>query len=175
MRDQGMKKDHGKPRWELVPFEALEGMVRILEFGAEKYSAHGWKQLNSPEDRERIMAALLRHTFALMRGETIDPESGMPHIFHMQCNTMFLGYFEYKDQEAFSDADDAITIELPEPGTVLGTIMPGAAVFAGSFREPGRSAESHQVHREKCTCKTLGDINKCDKNCGQVAIIGGCE
>jgi hypothetical protein len=89
-----MKKDAGKPRWELVPFEALEGMVRVLEFGAEKYSKDGWKELNSPEDQERIMASLLRHTFALMRGETFDPESGLPHVFHMQCNTMFLGYFE---------------------------------------------------------------------------------
>jgi hypothetical protein len=33
---------------------------------------------------------MLRHLFAIMRGEDNDPESGLPHIDHVGCCWMFL-------------------------------------------------------------------------------------
>lgn len=49
-----------------------------------------------------VIESMQRHINALMRGENNDPESGLPHIGHIQCNAMFLGYMlKYK-----KDMDD---------------------------------------------------------------------
>lgn len=93
----------GKSRWSLVSFEALEPMVEVLEFGAEKYAPGNWANGGGLSHSE-TMESLARHLFALMRGEDIDPESGKPHIGHIQCNAMFLGHF-YKYPEEFNRDD----------------------------------------------------------------------
>lgn len=85
----GDRLNKGKLRWALVDFDALEDMVRVLEFGATKYDDHNWKKgLKSTE----VCESLLRHVFAFMRGEDIDKESGESHIGHILCNAMFLSY-----------------------------------------------------------------------------------
>lgn len=92
----GNRYNQGKPRWSLVDFDALEDMVKVLEFGATKYSDHNWKKgLKTTE----IVESLLRHIFAYLRGEDIDPESKLPHIGHILCNAMFLAYTQkYKPE-----------------------------------------------------------------------------
>ena len=83
----GTKYDQDKPRMDLLDAEALEGLARVLTFGATKYAAHNWRYGIS---NSRLIAALLRHTFAILRGEINDPESGHPHIDHVGCCWMFL-------------------------------------------------------------------------------------
>ena len=39
-----------------------------------------------------VCESLLRHTFALLRGELNDPESTKQHIGHIQANAMFISY-----------------------------------------------------------------------------------
>jgi len=46
--------------------------------------------------------SLLRHLTALLRGEMDDPESGEPHIGHLQCNAMFIAYM-LKNKPEFND------------------------------------------------------------------------
>lgn len=87
--DKAMKFNTGKHKWSLVDFKSFEGMVKVLEFGAEKYEAHNWKKgLPTSE----LSESLLRHLFAHMSGERIDPESGLPHLDHVACNVMFLNW-----------------------------------------------------------------------------------
>lgn len=89
--EQGQRHNEGKLRWSLVPQSALEPMVRVLEFGAEKYDDHNWKKgLPIVE----ICESLKRHLDAFMEGEDLDPESGLPHIGHIQCNAMFLAWMK---------------------------------------------------------------------------------
>lgn len=83
----GVKFDQGKPRMDLLDATALEGLAEVLTFGANKYAAHNWR---GGLHYSRLMAALLRHTFAIQRGERIDPESGLPHVDHIGCCWMFL-------------------------------------------------------------------------------------
>lgn len=83
----GTKYDGEKPRMDLLDPLALEGLAKVLTFGAQKYAAHNWRKGIA---NTRLLAALLRHTFAIMRGEDIDPESGYPHIDHVGCCWMFL-------------------------------------------------------------------------------------
>lgn len=83
----GTKYDQDKPRMDLLDAQALEGLAAVLTFGAQKYAAHNWR---GGINNSRLVAALLRHTFAILRGEYTDPESGLPHIDHVGCCWMFL-------------------------------------------------------------------------------------
>ena len=83
----GTKFDQDKPRVDLLDPLALEGIAKVLTFGAKKYSAHNWRGGIS---YSRLIGALLRHAFAIIRGEDIDPESGLPHVDHLGCCWMFL-------------------------------------------------------------------------------------
>ncbi len=88
----GVKDDGGKLMYNLLPWKAIKGLVTVLTFGAKKYSPNGWRTV--PEARERYTAALLRHIAARESGEVIDPESGLPHSWHILCNATFLAELE---------------------------------------------------------------------------------
>lgn len=85
--EAGVKFDGEKPRMDLLDPLALEGLAKVLTFGAQKYAAHNWRKGIA---NTRLIAAMLRHLFAIMRGEDLDPESGLPHIDHVGCCWMFL-------------------------------------------------------------------------------------
>lgn len=86
---QAERKNEGKLRWSLVDFKAVEEMGQVLEMGAEKYNPDNWKKgLN----REEILESTMRHLSSLFAGEECDPESGLPHTAHIQCNMMFYSF-----------------------------------------------------------------------------------
>lgn len=84
---KGMKFDKEKPRMDLLDADALEGLAKVLTFGAQKYAANNWR---NGIEYSRLTAAILRHLMAIQRGEDLDPESGLPHIDHLGCCWMFL-------------------------------------------------------------------------------------
>lgn len=97
------KFDQGKPDWSLVPFEALEGMVKVLEFGAKKYDSWNWTT-DGGFKWTRVLSSCFRHLFAWARGQDLDPESGLSHIHHAQCNLLFLAFY-LGNKEKFNKDD----------------------------------------------------------------------
>jgi hypothetical protein len=96
---QALRYNQGKVEWSLVDFKSLEPMVRVLEHGCQKYARNNWRK-GMPATQ--IIESMLRHTFKLLEGELVDPESGIEHIGHIQCNAMFLSHVlsekpEYND------------------------------------------------------------------------------
>lgn len=83
----GVKKDDGKNMLALLPFEALEQVGMVMTFGAQKYAAHNWR---GGFKWSRLISAALRHTFAFIKGEDKDPETGLSHIAHAICCLLFL-------------------------------------------------------------------------------------
>ena len=81
------KGDAGKVRLDLLPFAALEDVARVLEYGAAKYQPQGWRHVAGGHDR--YVAAALRHLHAHAGGETLDEESGLPHLAHAACSILF--------------------------------------------------------------------------------------
>lgn len=102
------KFDGKKNRLELIEPEFIEGLGRILSFGADKYEAHNWKLASSDEDQNRIYGALLRHLVAYHKGEKVDQETGESHLYHACCNLMFLDYQD-RQQGSFCGAMDEKT------------------------------------------------------------------
>lgn len=80
----------GKLQWRHVNWKYLEPMVKGLEYGAGKY---GMKNYMKGLDKTEVLESLLRHSFALLDGEEIDEESGLPHECLIQSNALFLGEF----------------------------------------------------------------------------------
>lgn len=87
-KELGLKYDFDKPRYDLLPANAIEELAKILTFGANKYAPNSWQAVDN--GLERYRAALLRHTFAIQRGELIDSESGLPHSAHAMCCAAFI-------------------------------------------------------------------------------------
>ena len=92
----GAKLDYGKTKWYLLPWKVIEGVAKVMTFGANKYSENGWQDV--PQARERYFAAMMRHFMLIESGEITDPDSGLPHWAHMVCNAVFLGHFMSKDR-----------------------------------------------------------------------------
>jgi hypothetical protein len=91
----GMKFDSDKPDYSLVPFEALDEVVKVLTYGANKYDRFNWEKV---EDI-RYQAAALRHISAYMQGEKYDPETGINHLAHAVCSLLFLTQFDLNSKK----------------------------------------------------------------------------
>lgn len=92
---KAMRFNEGKLQWSLVHFKSLWPLVKVLMFGAKKYSPHNWKK---PMDRKEILESSMRHLTAMMDGEENDPESGLPHEGHIQCNMMFYNFHSEREK-----------------------------------------------------------------------------
>lgn len=100
----GRKFDYNKLRWSLLPFQALKEIVKVLEFGAQKYEVDNWKRVEGARGFDgRYANALLRHVIAYCSGEEIDPESGFSHLAHAGCNCLFLLWFDIQKEQQQAD------------------------------------------------------------------------
>jgi len=82
-----LKYDESKRRYDLMPYDALEEVLKVLEFGANKYDDDQWL---AGTTWSRYWSAAMRHLVAFWRGEDNDPESGLPHLAHATCCALFL-------------------------------------------------------------------------------------
>ena len=96
-RNQVIKQDSGKPRWELVPMKALEGIPIVMadaiepteQFPEGRYEIHSWQKV----DPTRYLAALVRHVIELQAGQEFTEDTGMRIIDAILTNAMFLSWF----------------------------------------------------------------------------------
>lgn len=92
--DQKAKADAGKPRPTLVPVSLIEAVTAVRMYGNEKYhDPENWRQV----EPQRYQDALYRHWLSYLKGEKCDPESGLPHLWHLACNAAFLIEMEGKE------------------------------------------------------------------------------
>jgi len=84
--DQTCKLDAGKDRWSLLPLASIRQVVKVLTFGARKYSVDSWREV----EPERYLDAAYRHLYEWRMGRKNDEESGLHHLAHALCNLVFL-------------------------------------------------------------------------------------
>lgn len=110
-KGKGLRFNNDKLRYDLVHPLAHEDMVKVLTYGAKKYTVYdddgnllndgannwqkglGWKS---------VIASLKRHIAAIEMGEDYDQDTGLLHISHAACNVHFLNAFYYM----FPQGDD---------------------------------------------------------------------
>lgn len=96
----GEKKDEGKPRWELLPYDAVEGIVKVLTMGAKKYEARNWERGIA---YGRVFGAIQRHLTAWWNGNNLDAESSLSHLDHALTELTFLSAYEKRGMVQFDD------------------------------------------------------------------------
>ena len=98
MSSEGIKYDSAKPKMNLLPPKAIVEVAKVLTFGAQKYDAENWRKLDDLQNR--YTAGALRHIFAHMDGEKLDPETGLSHMAHALCCLLFKLEIELEDGES---------------------------------------------------------------------------
>lgn len=93
--DNFKKFDTGKPDYSLFEPIIMEAYCTIGTMGAKKYGRNNWKKAKV-EDYPRYLAAEYRHDMASQNGEELDPESGLPHLWHKLWNIVARIYLEKK-------------------------------------------------------------------------------
>lgn len=81
------RHNKGKLRLELVTPELKEGIAKVLTKNCEKYGDRDWEKGDS---WMTTYASMLRHLNAWEKREDIDPDSGLPHLYHIGANIQFL-------------------------------------------------------------------------------------
>ena len=102
-KELGVKYDGDKLDWTLLPFESLEDVVRVLMFGAEKYSIDNWKYV---KPKSRYLKAVFRHLISYASGERNDSESGYSHLTHCICCLLFLIWHDKNEKEVILNDED---------------------------------------------------------------------
>ncbi len=88
---KGIKFDEDKIMMDLIPTELLEEVGKVLTHGAKKYEPRNWEKGMS---WRRVYAALQRHLWVWLKGETMDKDSKISHLSHAACNIAFLIAYE---------------------------------------------------------------------------------
>lgn len=85
----GTKHDAGKSPWHLLPFDALEEVCKVLDYGMRKYDARNWEK---GMDWSRVHGAVNRHLNRewWQAGSDHDAESGLSQLAHAACGLLFL-------------------------------------------------------------------------------------
>ena len=84
---EGLKFDGDKLRWDLLPYDAVNEIVKVLTYGAIKYEPRNWEK---GMNWSRAYGALQRHMTKWFHGQENDEESGLSHLAHAGCCLMFL-------------------------------------------------------------------------------------
>lgn len=107
---EAVKHDDGKADWSLVPWSALEEIIKVLQFGAKKYNEPGqgpdtWNWTKGAGlGKWRTLSAIFRHLTAYAKGQTYDEESGLNHLAHAGCGILFLLHY-HKNPEKYGKFD----------------------------------------------------------------------
>ena len=95
---QGIKYDGKKPKMHLLPPKAILEVAKVLTFGAQKYDEENWRKLDNLQ--ARYSSGALRHIFAHIDKEELDPESGLSHLAHAICCLLFKLEIELENAES---------------------------------------------------------------------------
>lgn len=109
MGEPGYKKDQGKPRWDLVPWDSMLGAAKVFTHGAEKYNDRNWEE---GMRYGRVYASLMRHLTDWFQGEEMDV-SGLHHLDHVVANALMLSSIVKRD--IYRDWDDRPVHYLGKP------------------------------------------------------------
>ena len=92
-KTEGVKHDHNKIRWDLIPYDAVNEIAKVLTFGAAKYEARNWEK---GMDWSRAFGALQRHLTRWFHGQDKDQETRLTHLANAGCCLFFLLSWELR-------------------------------------------------------------------------------
>lgn len=102
---EGLRLDEGKARWDLLPYDGLEEVVKVLMFGSRKYGDDNWTKGIS---YRRTFSCVLRHMWKWFMSKVygtsgLDEESGLSHLAHACTDVLMLVTYEKRGMDKFDD------------------------------------------------------------------------
>lgn len=118
IKNQAVKYDDGKPRYDLIPSLPLEELAKVYTVGAQKYADNNWRL---GMRWGRVFAGIMRHLWAFWRGEMLNPgpgpETGLHHLAQAAWGCFTL--IEYSMMKGYEKDDDRFrktgVLQVPEP------------------------------------------------------------
>lgn len=86
-----------KLRWDLLPLEEIEDIVRVYHAGAKKYGPNNWQGLEN--GYQRYKAALLRHLLEADKGNAVDSDTGCLHLAQVAWNAIAMLYLSKRKED----------------------------------------------------------------------------
>lgn len=104
----GMKFDKHKLKWGLLPYDALQEIVKVLTFGALKYAPDNWKYVK--DGKIRYFDALMRHLVEWKESDygkdqkrSKDSETGLSHLAHAGACILFLIWYDLMSSQTTNE------------------------------------------------------------------------
>lgn len=67
----------------------IDEVARVFEYGAKKYARDNWRTFTwDAQAEDEYFGAICRHLVRDHDGETVDPESGCPHVAHAAAGAL---------------------------------------------------------------------------------------
>lgn len=92
-KDEGLRYDKGKIRWDLLPWDVLKEIAEVYTKGAEKYAPRNWEK-GMPWSK--CWRPLLSHFYQWMMKKDRDEELGTYHMAMVAWNAMALMAYELR-------------------------------------------------------------------------------
>ena len=105
--NEALRYDADKPRFDLIPPEALVALANHYTVGSKKYSERNWEK---GMDWERCFGSLQRHAWKWQAGENIDEETGSHHMIAVAWNAIALYVYAMRNV----GVDDRAKCEEPQ-------------------------------------------------------------
>lgn len=106
-----------KLEWHLLPWDALEEVVKVFMGGKDKYGANNWRTPPGFK-REEVLNAIQRHTVAMVKDKKFDHDSpDTYHAAHLVCEALFYLWYEMHDKwnREDSELEENLTPKSPTP------------------------------------------------------------
>lgn len=96
MKEQGLRYNKGKLRYDLLEPYAIEQLVKVFTRGAEKYEPGNWLKGMPWMD---VIASLERHLAEFKKGSDFDNETQILHMAHCAWNALaIVSYYKHRPE-----------------------------------------------------------------------------
>lgn len=98
-----IKDTKGKLNYSQMQWEGIEAVAKVFQYAEKKYgNVSTWRNL-TPASKDRYLNALMRHLVEIFKGNRVDPESGLPHIYAVAWNALTSAYIDTKDDTRYKE------------------------------------------------------------------------
>lgn len=95
-KEQGLRFNDGKLRYDLLEPYAIEQLVKIFTMGSKKYQPNNWLKGLPWMD---VIASLERHLAEFKKGDDFDKESQLLHMAHVAWNALaIVSYYKHRPE-----------------------------------------------------------------------------
>lgn len=145
---QGRKFDAEKPRYDLMPFNALDEVAHVLAFGAAKYGENNWRRV--PRARSRYISAALRHISSYQQGREMDEETARHALAHAICSLLFVVALDVSGEADEENLGDLLKEKISQ----MGEAVPFAN--AAPFKCDHAWIQTGAMEADQCRCVKCG-------------------